>query len=712
MNLAKFLVSISLCFLLLQAYAQPPLLVGEEFNVPNPYWYFSDVDDENNYRTVRNGTLYHEQKNNESVYWTIRSGTIINPAKDFKVETRFRAVEPMKNGMYYMVFNGADSYAAYFGVNTENKTYWIGTGQKGEWKTYNVTTAEKPEPTSEAIKNELQWNVLSVAVVKGEIGFYVNDVLIEKKNFSEVFPPIAKTISYLGIASYRAMKTETDYFHIYQENQINLLTRDRFNIKKIRLTDAVNSNATEKWPLISADGKTLYFVREGHEQNPGGKESDDIWFSTAVNDTTWSVARPFPEPINNHVPNTVLSITPDNNTLFLMHKYKADGSNNGAGFSMSTLQANGWSLPKDIPMTNYYNDASTNEFFLSADRKIMILCIQRKETHGDKDLYVSMQQADGTYSEPVNMGNVINSHAGEISPFLAADMRTLYFGSDGHPGFGSSDIFVSKRLDDSWTKWSTPQNLGPEINSEQWEAYFAIPASGAQAYIVSNAAGSADLYRMKLPGVFRPEPVVIVSGRVINTKTKQPTGAAVNYSDILSSDSPGQALASPNNGQYKIALPAGKNYSFLAEKEGFYAIAESIDLTKLKGYEEVSRDLFITPLEEGQTIRLNNIFFDFNKADLKKESFQELDRIIKLLQSHKTLVIEVSGHTDNVGDDAYNQKLSQQRADAVKNYLLQKGIEATRLGSKGYGETKPLVGNTTDKERSTNRRVEFTVVKG
>ena len=217
---------------------------------------------------------------------------------------------------------------------------------------------------------------------------------------------------------------------------------------------------------------------------------------------------------------------------------------------------------------------------------------------------------------------------------------------------------------------------------------------------------------MKLPGIFRPEPVVIVSGKVINTKTNKPIGAAVNYSDILTNDSPGQALASPTDGRYKIALPAGKNYSFLAEKEGFYAIAENIDLTKLKGYEEVSRDLYLTPLEAGQTIRLNNIFFDFNKADLKKESHQELDRVIKLLQSHKNLVIEVSGHTDNVGDDGYNLKLSQQRAEAVKNYLIQKGIETSRLSSKGHGETKPLVGNTTDQERSINRRVEFTIVKG
>lgn len=694
----------------LKVYAQQPLLVAEEFNVANPNWYWSDINDDNNFRTVRNGILFHEQKNGANVYWTIRSGTIINPTKDFKIEVKFRAAEPMTQGMYYLVLNGADNYAAYFGINTEKKTYWIGSGQNGEWKTYNVTTTEKPEPTNDAIKTQLEWNTLSAIVSKGEISFYVNDVFVEKKNFNEVFPIIAKAIPYLGIASSGAMKTETDYFRIYQENAINLLTNDRFNIRKVRLPDDINSYAVEKWPVIAPDGKTLYFVREGYEHNPGGKESDDIWVSTAVNDTTWSAARPFPSPINNHVPNAVLSVTPDNNTLFLMHRYKPDGTNNGAGFSMSTWQNNGWSMPADVPMTNYYNEASTNEFFLSTDKKIMILCVQRKDTYGVKDLYVSMLQPDGTYGEPVNMGNVVNSHGGEVSPFLAADMRTLYFGSDGHPGYGSADIFVSKRLDESWTKWSTPLNLGPEINSEQWEAYFTIPASGAYAYVVSNAVGSPDLYRLKLPGVFRPEPVVIISGRVINTQTKKPIGAAVTYSDILSSELPGQAMASAD-GKYKIALPAGKNYSFLAEKEGFYAISENIDLTTLKGYEEISRDLYLTPLEAGLSIRLNNIFFDFNKADLKKESFQELDRVIRLLQSHSKLVIEVSGHTDNVGDDAYNQKLSQQRADAVKQYLLKKGVDAARLSSKGYGETKPITGNATDKDRSTNRRVEFIIIK-
>jgi len=201
--------------------AQPPLLVDEEFNVPNPSWFWSDVSDENNFRTVRNGMLFHEQKNAANVYWTIRSGTIINPTKDFKIEAKFRATEPMTQGMYYLVLNGADNYAAYFGINTEKKTYWIGSGQNGEWKTYNVTTTEKPEPTNDAIKTQREWNTLSVTVAKNEISFYVNDVLVEKKNFSEVFPIIAKAIPFLGVASSGAMKTETDYFRIYQENSIH-----------------------------------------------------------------------------------------------------------------------------------------------------------------------------------------------------------------------------------------------------------------------------------------------------------------------------------------------------------------------------------------------------------------------------------------------------------------------------------------------------------
>ncbi len=697
------------CLLSLPLFGQLPLLLDEQFNQPAPLWYWSDVDDENYLRKIRNNVLYQEQRGKD-IYWTLHAANI-DPAKDFAIETKFKAIEPMSSGMYHLILNGNDGYYLYFGINNEQKTYWIGSGQNATWITLNKATDDKGYPTHESIHTGIKDNVLRVEVIDGVMRFIVNGSLVESINFKEKAPLLAAFIHYVGLTTNAPMKTETDYFRIYQDKNINLLTSATFDIVKKHLGPEVNTPLTEKWPIVSPDGKTLYFSRYADPNSTAGLTTDDIFYSVATSDSTWSKAIPMPRPLNNDSHNTVMSVTPDNNLLFLMHQYNSDGSFKASGFSTSTRTANGWSVPSDIAMKNYYNEAGSNEFYLSSDQKIMILGVKRKDTFGGNDLYVSMLQSDGSYSEPQNMGSVVNSSGEEVTPFLAADERTLYFASNGHPGYGSSDIFISKRLDNTWVNWSKPQNMGPQINTAAWEAYFTIPASGAYAYMAISETGNLDLYRISLPVVFRPEPVVIVSGKVIDTKTKEPLEASIRYSDLLSTESPGKATSNPGDGRFKIALPARRNYAFLAQKDGYYATSENLDLSNLKEYDEITKDLYLTPIEVGQVIRLNNIFFDFNKAELKKESFPELARLVELMNINPKLVIEVSGHTDNVGDDSYNLKLSQLRADAVLRYLASKGIPGARVTAKGYGEGKPVSLNTTDEGRSFNRRVEFMIVK-
>lgn len=696
-------------FLSLPLFGQLPLLLDEEFNQPTSLWHWSDIDDENYLRKIRNNVLYQEQRGKD-IYWTLH-GASIDPAKDFAIETKFKAVEPMNVGMFHLILNGNDGYYLYFGINTELKTYWIGSGHNTIWITLNKVTDDKGFPTHEAIQPGSKDNVLRVEVINGTMRFMVNGSLVESMNFKEKTPLLSAFIHYVGLATNAPMKTETDYLRIYQDKNINLLTTATFDIVKKHLGPEVNTSLTEKWPIVSPDGKTLYFSRYADPNSTDGLKSDDIFYSVATSDSTWSKAIPMPRPLNNDTHNTVMSVTPDNNLLFLMHQYNSDGSFKAAGFSTSIRTSNGWSVPRDIAMKNYYNEAGSNEFYLSSDQKIMILGVKRKDTYGGNDLYVSMLQSDGSYSEPQNMGSVVNSSGEEVTPFLAADERTLYFASNGHPGYGSSDIFISRRLDDTWLNWSKPQNMGPQINTVAWEAYFTIPASGAYAYMAISETGNLDLYRINLPLIFRPEPVVIVSGKVIDTKTKKTLEASIRYSVLLSTESPGKATSNPVDGRFKIALPARRNYAFLAQKEGYYATSENLDLSNLKEYDEITKDLFLTPIEVGQVIRLNNIFFDFNKSELRKESFPELARLVELMNINPKLVIEVGGHTDNVGDDSYNLKLSQLRADAVVRHLASKGIPVPRVTAKGYGEGKPVSINTTDEGRSFNRRVEFMIVK-
>jgi outer membrane protein OmpA-like peptidoglycan-associated protein len=273
------------------------------------------------------------------------------------------------------------------------------------------------------------------------------------------------------------------------------------------------------------------------------------------------------------------------------------------------------------------------------------------------------------------------------------------------------DMYIARRLDESWTKWTEPQNLGPQINSESWDAYYTVTASGDYAYFVSteNSVGQGDIYRVKLPQALRPRPVVLLSGRVLDAKTHKPVNARIKYELLPSGREVGGALTNPTTGVYKITLPAGFTYGYRAEAPGYVPVSENLDLRSTEHYSEERRDLTLVPLEKGQTIRLNNIFFETAKAELRPESFAELDRVVDLLKSNPTMEIAITGHTDNVGTASMNRELSDARAKSVMSYLIEKGIAKKRLTAKGYGDSKPVASNDTEEGRQENRRVEFTI---
>jgi outer membrane protein OmpA-like peptidoglycan-associated protein len=313
----------------------------------------------------------------------------------------------------------------------------------------------------------------------------------------------------------------------------------------------------------------------------------------------------------------------------------------------------------------------------------------------------------------MNIGSVVNSYNNESSPFLASDDRSLYFSSNGHPGYGSNDIFMTKRLDDTWLNWSAPKNLGPEINSAEWDAYYTLPASGNYAYLISyeNAIGEGDIFRVKPPEASKPDPVVLIFGKVINKKTNEPMQASISYNDLKTDTEKGSATSDPSTGEYRIILPYGTNYSFRAMQQGFYPTSDNLDVSTLDHYTEIERDLYLSPIEVGETIRLNNIFFDLDKATLKEESFSELNRLVQLLKDNSKMTIKIQGHTDNQGSDAYNKKLSEDRVNTVIQYLITNGVETERLTGEGFGESNPVATNDTDEGKAINRRVEFTIIK-
>lgn len=499
---------------------------------------------------------------------------------------------------------------------------------------------------------------------------------------------------------------------------INVSAATPTEIKKENLGRTVNSPGQEVAPVISPDGRTLYFTRNFDKANIGGADRQDVWYSTLESGATgrepgWSEAVNIGPPINNAGDNAISGMATDGRTAYLINVYRPDGGLS-FGISKSTLTKAGWSMPVECKIANNYNLHEKNqlEFCISPDGRAIILAVQRKDTRGDRDLYVSLLRPDRTWSEPVSLGAVVNTADFESSPFLAADGRTLYFTSGGHPGYGNGDIFVARRLDDSWGNWSEPENLGPAVNTAEWDGYFTIPASGDFAYLSSRAGsvGEDDIFRLKLYPAIKPDPVAIVSGQVLDANTKKPIASEVVSNLFNETKEVAKADYSPETGEYKIILPTQKTYNLKATKDGYFPTTETLDLSRDKRFRDIRRNLYLVKIEPGQKITMREVLFEQGQFALQPGASVELDRVADMLTAYPNMAILVEGHTDNQGDWEPNMKLSEDRVRVVKAYLTDKGIARTRIQTKAWGPSKPIASNATDERRKLNRRVEFTIL--
>ena len=489
-----------------------------------------------------------------------------------------------------------------------------------------------------------------------------------------------------------------------------------------QLDKNVNSELKDLNPLLTPDGKTMYFSRRNHPQNMGGtKDNEDIWYSELDANGKWTIAKNLVQ-LNTEAPNFIntISPTPDGKSILALigNKPSPDGKKTVAGVSMSSFVGGHWTKPIALKIVNDYNMDDHANYFLTNNRKTLLMSLQRADTHGDRDLYVSFMQDDSVWTEPLNLGETVNTLAEESSPFFAMDDKTLYFGSKGFSGYGGVDIYMSKKLDDTWTNWSPPLNMGKIINSEFDDQYFNIPGNSVDSYYSRGVSGTdMDIFRVQLPPALAPELWVSISGKLVDAKTDKPIGAKLIYERLPDGRDMGITQSDPASGEYHIKLPIGYNYSLHAEAKDHISESQNLDLRNYHRDLKETVDFRLKPIEivrieEDAVVRLNSIFFDFNKAVLKPESFPELDRVIQLMERSPQMTIEVAGHTDNIGSENANLKLSEKRASAVKKYFLSKGISAARVTSKGFGEGRPIVSNDDEKDgRELNRRVEFKITK-
>jgi outer membrane protein OmpA-like peptidoglycan-associated protein len=485
----------------------------------------------------------------------------------------------------------------------------------------------------------------------------------------------------------------------------------------------VNSEFSEYNPLLSPDGKTLYFSRKNHPENIGGtNDKEDIWYSELDSAGRWQLAKNMGSQFNNPGPNfvnTIQAVTPDGKSAIMLlgNKYLPNGKMM-AGVSISSNVSGQWSTPVALQIANDYNYADKANYFLTDNRQTLLMSVQRDDSRGDRDLYVSFMLQDSTWTEPQNLGEVINTAAEESAPFLASDDKTLYFSSKGFSGYGGADIFVSRRLDDTWTKWSDPENLGPTINSPLEDLFFNIPVSSEFAYYSRGVSETnTDIFRVKLPIVRNPDPWVTVSGKIFDKSSGNPLGAKIIYERLTDGKQLGITQSDPVTGNYEIRLPAGANYGIRAEADGKLSENQNLDLRNIQSDKSILDQNFnlqpiqVATIRANESITLNNLFFDFNKWVLKKESYPELNRIVQLMNDTPTMEIVVSGHTDSLGPDEYNLTLSQRRSGAVAKYFTSKGITASRVKSVSFGEEYPVDTNDTAEGRKKNRRVEFKILK-
>ncbi|RSK45899.1 OmpA family protein [Hymenobacter perfusus] len=497
----------------------------------------------------------------------------------------------------------------------------------------------------------------------------------------------------------------------------------------------VNSPYPEYGPVITADESVILFTSRrpgstGDQKDPEtGGFMEDIYTSTRTTKGSWVDARNLGEGVNTEGHDATVGLSPDGQRLLV---YMED---NGGDLHEANLRGAEWRKPQKLgSRINTRSHESSAAY--TPDGRSLYFVTDKEGGLGQRDIYKIEMEGRG---QAVNLGSVINTQYGEEGVFLHPDGKTMYFSSEGHNSMGGYDIFKSVFENG---KWSPPENLGWPINTPDDDVFFVISASGRHGYYSSfrdDGLGSKDIYQITFLGPEKPPvlsqedqllasrvqpvketllapPVAIVAAQVTILKgivtdeaSKQPIEATIDVVDNSLNQTIASFQSNEQSGRYLVSLPSGVNYGIVVRKDGYLFHSENFDLPAKAAYSEVVKDIALKKLDVGVKVVLNNIFFDFDKATLRKESTNELERLQKLLVETPALRLEISGHTDNVGKAEYNKDLSQRRAKAVVDYLVAKGIDKGRLTFAGYGDTQPVASNASKAGRQLNRRTEFKV---
>lgn len=489
------------------------------------------------------------------------------------------------------------------------------------------------------------------------------------------------------------------------------LTITSYSQNRTKLGDNVNTNCIEVNPIISSDGKILYFCRAECEGNYGG---DDIWYSIIDSKGNWQKAVNIGEPLNDKNNNFASSISADGNELILGNVYRSRYTIR-QGISKSRKTADGWTYPENLEIEDFYNLDESNSFWLSYNGLHMLMTVNRYDGHGMKDIYVSHKIEKDRWSAPLNLGNVINSPGEEITPYLAADGKTLYFSSNGHKGLGDMDIFISRRLDDTWTNWTEPVNLGPNINTPNWDAYYKLSAKADYAYyVIANNLEDTDIYRVDLDKDYTPYPVMLVIGNVNCAKQYIPLASKITYRDLETKELLGEVSSDETEGKFTLVLPYGEDYEIEVTTDNYFNLIDTIRVKDLKSYKETFKKYELRPFVDSLMLLKNlllptgqTLYTKTGQTEPENIDVENMRVLVSFLKEHSEYFIEIVGHTDDIGSEENNYNLSVKRAQSTADYLVKKGVSRETISLIGRGELYPIAPNETAEGRALNRRIEM-----
>lgn len=467
-----------------------------------------------------------------------------------------------------------------------------------------------------------------------------------------------------------------------------------------RLPFDINTTDDEYFPKLTADGKRIIFTRKTNNQ--------ENFFESILTKGVWSKAEKLLGAVNSDLFNEgAHCVSPDGKYLFFTGCNRPNGMGS-CDIYVSKRENGEWTTPHNLgaPINTKGWEAQPA---ISSDGRTLYFVSNRPGGFGGSDIWKSRLNNEGKWLQPENLGPIINSSYDERSPYIHADNKTLYFASEGWPGFGQFDLFKSQI--DSNGSWSTPVNMGPPINNNFDQTAIHVSMNGNTGYFSSaDSSNQLDIYSVEIPKSLRPVPVVYIQGRIFDSENKEPLSAQISVTNTRNNEVVYLDESDYLDGLFIATLPVGANYAVHIQKQGYMLDSKQYDVLNPELENEVfERDVLLYAIKEGRTMQLNNIYFDTDSYTLLGASEIELNVILKFLRMNPNISIEVGGHTDSSGDKVYNKDLSEHRAQAVASYLISKGISGLRVTSMGYGDNKPIGDNSTPMGRQLNRRTEIKI---